>query len=114
MTSVPESNNRQDWPRLVSQAVNRATNAIIGILTRLGLVETGVGALATDLTAAQGDITALDGRVTALEGETVYTVATVTFTPQTAPGSPVAGMTYFDSGTNKLRTHDGTIWNDHW
>ena len=107
MTFVPETSNRSDWPRLVAQTVNRALNSITGILTRLGLVETGV-------TAAEGDIAALDGRVTALEGTTAYTVATVTFTPQTAPESPVAGMTYFDSGTNKLRSWDGSAWQDHW
>jgi len=112
--SLPPTSNRSDWPRLVAQAVNKLINDIAGALTRLTTAETDVGALQTDLTAAQGATTALDGRVTALEGKTAYSVATVTFTPQTAPGSPVAGMTYFDSGTNKLRTYDGTIWNDHW
>jgi hypothetical protein len=37
---------------------------------------------------------------------------TVTFAPTTAPTSPSAGMVYYDSGTNKLRCWNGTIWND--
>lgn len=40
------------------------------------------------------------------------TVQTVRFTPQTVPSSPVAGLTYYDSGTNKLRCYNGTTWND--
>lgn len=84
--SIPPTSNRSDWPRLVAQDVNKATN----------------------------DITAAVARIGALEGATAYTVDTVTFTPTTAPGSPVAGMTYFDSGTTKLRTWDGSAWQDHW
>ena len=103
MTSVPESNNRQDWPRLVSQAVNRATNAIIGILTRLGLVETGVAAV-------EGDITALDGRVTALEAATVKGFEILA----AAPGTPFEGQSYYDNVLHKARTWDGSAWQDHW
>ena len=40
--------------------------------------------------------------------------ASIRFIPGTAPASPVAGLTYYDSGTNKLRTYDGTVWQDHW
>ena len=40
--------------------------------------------------------------------------ASIRFIPGTAPASPVAGLTYYDSGTNKLRTYDGTAWQDHW
>jgi hypothetical protein len=29
-----------------------------------------------------------------------------------APASPRAGMTYYDSSTNKLRCYNGTSWND--
>lgn len=50
-------------------------------------------------------------RVAVLE---THTAAVFTFTPTTTPASPTAGMTYFDSGTNKLRTYDGTNWQDHW
>jgi len=34
------------------------------------------------------------------------------FIPQTQPGTAEAGDVYYDSGTNKLRCHNGTIWND--
>ena len=36
----------------------------------------------------------------------------VNFVPRTAPASPAAGDVYYDSGTNKLRCYNGTIWND--
>jgi hypothetical protein len=29
-----------------------------------------------------------------------------------APATPAAGMVYYDTGTNKLRCYNGTIWND--
>ncbi|WP_372732228.1 hypothetical protein [Novosphingobium sp.] len=35
-------------------------------------------------------------------------------TPTTAPASPVEGETYYDSGTKKVRTWDGTAWQNHW
>lgn len=105
--TFPETYTNKDWPRRVRDAFGWLQKAVAALTGRVDTAETGI-------VAAAGAITALDGRVTALESETVYTVATVTFTPQAAPGSPVAGMTYFDSGTNKLRTYDGTIWNDHW
>ena len=34
------------------------------------------------------------------------------FTPTSTPLSPTAGLVYYDSGTNKLRCYNGTIWND--
>jgi hypothetical protein len=36
----------------------------------------------------------------------------LSLTPTTEPGSPAAGMVYFDSSTNKLRCYDGTTWQD--
>ena len=39
---------------------------------------------------------------------------TFTFSPASEPTDPEPGLTYFDSGTNKLRTYDGTTWQDHW
>ena len=36
----------------------------------------------------------------------------ISFTPTTEPTSPSAGDVYYDSGTNKLRCYNGTIWND--
>lgn len=53
-------------------------------------------------------------RTDALESASAYTVNTVTFTPIAEPVTPVEGMTYYDSTSNKVRTYDGTIWNDHW
>lgn len=29
------------------------------------------------------------------------------------PDPPQAGFTYFDTGTGKVRTWDGLVWNDH-
>jgi len=36
----------------------------------------------------------------------------VNFIPTTTPSAASAGDVYYDSGTNKLRCYDGTIWND--
>lgn len=30
------------------------------------------------------------------------------------PASPSAGFTYFDTGTGKVRTYDGSAWNNHY
>lgn len=50
-------------------------------------------------------------KVAALE---TYTATSFTFTPTTAPTSPVEGQTYMDSALHKLRTWDGTAWQNHW
>ena len=31
-----------------------------------------------------------------------------------APGNPEKGFTYYDTVLNKVRTWDGTAWNNHW
>ena len=54
-------------------------------------------------------IKALHGRASALEAPT-----TITFTPSSTPSAPTEGMTYMDSTTHKLRTYDGTAWQNHW
>ena len=36
----------------------------------------------------------------------------VRYTPMTQPATAEAGDVYYDSGTNKLRCYNGTIWND--
>ncbi len=38
----------------------------------------------------------------------------VTFVPRTAPGAPVEGQSYYDSGLHKLRTWDGSQWQSWW
>lgn len=53
----------------------------------------------------------IDKRLALLEA---LSFEAVIFSPTTEPASPVAGMTYFDSGTSKLRCYDGTSWNDCW
>lgn len=59
-------------------------------------------------------INALENKVKTLLGATAYTVETITFTPIAEPASPVEGMTYLDSTSDKLRTYAGGVWNDHW
>ncbi|MGN7930304.1 hypothetical protein [Sphingopyxis sp. 22461] len=59
-------------------------------------------------------VNALENKVKALLGATAYTVETITFTPIAEPASPVEGMTYMDSTSHKLRTYNGTTWQDHW
>jgi len=31
-----------------------------------------------------------------------------------APGDPEAGLTYYDTTLNKVRTWDGSAWQNHW
>ena len=81
---------------------------------RITALETADIAIDGRVDALEAADLALDGRLDALEGQTVYAASRVTFTPTTTPASPTAGMTYFDSGTNKLRTYDGSAWQDHW
>ena len=51
----------------------------------------------------------LGRRVAALEAK-----APLPFEPSaTAPASPVEGQTYYDTATHKVRTYDGTAWQDH-
>lgn len=83
---IPESYTNKDWPRRVAQSFRGAFS----------------------------DIAAAVERIATLEGATTYTVASITFTPTAEPSSPVEGLTYMDSTTHKLRTHDGTNWQDHW
>ena len=45
---------------------------------------------------------------------TVTINSLLSLTPTTTPASPVKGMIYFDSTTNKLRCYDGTVWNNLW
>lgn len=125
MTPLAESANRPDWFRLAAQRVNALLNRMAGAESRLTTAETDIDAAEANIATLQSDLTAetsaraaadtaLDGRLDVLEAQSAYVATTVTFTPTTTPGSPVAGMTYFDSGTLKLRTYDGTAWNDHW
>lgn len=81
---------------------------------RIAALEAADVAIDGRLDALEAADTALDGRLDVLEAQTVYVATTVTFTPTTTPASPTRGMTYFDSGTNKLRTYDGAVWQDHW
>jgi len=30
------------------------------------------------------------------------------------PASPNVGFTYYNTTTNKVRTWDGSLWNNHW
>lgn len=50
----------------------------------------------------------------AVQAATTRTVEQVIFTPIATPASPVEGQTYMDSTSHKLRTYDGTTWQDHW
>jgi len=40
--------------------------------------------------------------------------STPRYTPTTQPKNPTVGMTYYDVDLKKVRTWDGTDWNDHW
>lgn len=56
----------------------------------------------------------INRRLRVEESKTTDSLEQITFTPIATPSSPTAGQTYFDSTSNKLRTYDGTTWQDHW
>lgn len=43
-----------------------------------------------------------------------FNAGTTTYKPMNEPSDPAEGLTYMDSTTHKLRTYDGTAWQDHW
>lgn len=58
---------------------------------------------------------AVNGIQNALGRASIQTVTlSIVLTPTTPPASPVEGETYYDSSLNKIRTWDGTAWNNHW
>ena len=52
----------------------------------------------------------LGRRVTALEAKAPLPFQSFA----TAPASPVEAQTYYDTTTHKVRTWDGSAWQDHW
>ena len=42
----------------------------------------------------------------------VHIASVLRLEPSAAPASPAAGDIYYDSTSNKLRCHDGTLWHD--
>jgi len=56
--------------------------------------------------------TTANGAATPTERMRIKSTGQVRFVPQTEPATAQAGDVYYDSGTNKLRCYNGTIWND--
>lgn len=56
----------------------------------------------------------LINRMDAEEAKTTDSLEQLTLSPIAEPSSPVEGQTYMDSTSHKLRTYDGTSWQDHW
>lgn len=59
-------------------------------------------------------INKLRNELNAEKTKTTDSLQQLTFTPIATPSSPVEGQTYMDSTSHKLRTYDGTAWQDHW
>ncbi len=78
--------------------------------TAIGLgVTTGAISFYADASAAATNGT----DVTPTERVQVKPTGQVRFVPlASAPGGAQAGDVYYDSGTNKLRCYNGTVWND--
>jgi hypothetical protein len=98
-----------EWVRRAAEAINRVIEAVAGVTARVDTLEM------TDA-GTEAALIALDGRVFALEGfaDTPFTVASITLTPATLPGSPVEGMTVYDSADKKVKTWDGALWQAHY
>jgi hypothetical protein len=56
--------------------------------------------------------TTANGASTPTERMRIKSTGQVRFVPQTEPATAQAGDVYYDSGTNKLRCYNGSIWND--
>lgn len=56
---------------------------------------------------------ALARRVTALEATDAAKATHPFQSLATAPASPTEAQTYYDTVTHKVRTYDGTAWQDH-
>lgn len=105
---VPVDGKGQDWPRRVANAINPT-------LVKIPAMSASITTLQGDVTTAQGNITTLQGNVTTLQGQVAPLVAGHPFQElASAPSSPTEGQTYYDTALHKVRTWDGSLWQDHW
>lgn len=116
---IPPTNTGLDWPRRVANAVNPMLGRIKALVTRAEAIEdrvtaaeTAAATLTGRIAAAEGDIAALEGRMT--DAETAIGALNGYKIEASAPASPIAGQTYYDTTLAMMRTWDGAAWRDHW
>lgn len=117
MRYIPPTNNRGDAPRRVANTVNSMVNSTKTLQDTTESLQTDLTAAESDITDIQSDITDIDADIAAIEAAqaaVTRTLEQVKFTPIAEPGTPSEGDTYMDSTSHKLRTYDGTTWQDHW
>ena len=114
---IPETGaGRQDWPRLVAQGHKEHSKRLKASESAATALDGRVTAIEADLATSVGGVSGLNGRMGDVEGrlDALESPSSITLTPGAAPGSPTAGMIYYDSTANKLKCWDGTAWNDLW
>ena len=104
MRTVPETNNRQDWPRLVAQAVNALANLVRSQGAAITVAEADIAAAETDISTLQSDVTTADGAITALQTATDWS-ALVDYADDAAAaaGSVPVGSLYRTGSVLKVR-----------
>jgi hypothetical protein len=97
---------------------------VIGAITAFGSDGADYRSFGTILITADGAVSAgscpgtwrfsttPSGSMSSIERFRVKSSGQVQFIPQTTPGSAEPGDVYYDSGINKLRCYDGSIWNN--
>lgn len=106
---VPVTGEGPGWIRLAANAINALISGALGLDARTAALEAFEG-------SATADLSSLDARATDLEAfaQPPFTVASVTLTPAALPGSPVKGMTVYDSTDDKVKTWNGAVWQAHY
>jgi len=96
------------------------TNSPITTTGNITITNTGVTRLSAgsgiQVSSSNGNVTISTTPVAAELPTNVSVIGSVTIgtflqlTPGTAPGSPTAGMVYYDSGSNTLKCYNGSAW----
>jgi hypothetical protein len=92
-TLVPIDGKGLDWPRKVSNATTNAAN-------RLKVLEVQASGFATNISALQTQA--------ATKVQFPFEMLSA------APASPAEGRTYYDTTLHKVRTWDGSAWQNYW
>lgn len=103
--------------RLSASDGTTTNSAYLAVVPSNGYAATGVLSGETLLAPVSGKALAIASSatgVTAIVRMRVKPNGAINYVPIAEPSSPSEGDTYMDSTSHKLRTYDGTAWQDHW